>query len=311
MNEIDIRRLDMTLLLVFQELMRHRKLTVVAERLGLTQSTISHSLRRLRDVFDDVLFLRHASGVEPTARALELEPVVRDIVELARKALTRDEAFAPAHASGVVRIAMPDHHCALMTRPLIELFSREAPGLQTSIRPLVRQQALDALAGNEIDLAIGHFLKCQEGMSARLLFEGDHVVIARRDHPVIKRKLDIKSFLRVDHVLVTLGGDLEGIVDRALARQGLTRRLVAGVPYFMPALAIVSRTDVIATIPRRHAEAFAGDFGLRIFEPPLALPSYRVAVVWHARNAKSGLIQWVVETLAATTGKFRPAGEGA
>jgi DNA-binding transcriptional LysR family regulator len=308
MNEIDIRRLDMTLLLVFAELMRHRKLTAVAERLGLTQSTISHSLRRLRGIFDDELFLRHAGGVEPTARAQELEPVVRDILELARKALDRSEAFEPARASGVVRIAMPDHHCALLTRPLIDLFAREAPGLQISVRPLVRQQALDALAGNEIDLALGHFLKCQEGLSARLLFEDDHVVIARRDHPVVKRKLDLKTFVRVDHMLVTLGGGLEGIVDRALSRQGLTRRLAAGVPYFMPALAIVSRTDVIATIPRRHAEAFAADFGLRIFAPPLELPSYRVAVVWHARNAKSGLIQWVVEALAAMTGPQRAAG---
>jgi DNA-binding transcriptional LysR family regulator len=302
MNEIDIRRLDMTLLLVFQELMRHRKLTAVAQRLGLTQSTISHSLRRLREAFDDELFLRHAGGVEPTARAQELEPVIRDILELARRALDRNEAFEPSHASGVVRIAMPDHHCALMVRPLIDLFARDAPGLQTSIRPLVRQQALDALAANEVDLAIGHFLKCQEGLSARLLLEDDHVVVARRDHPVIRRKLDLKSFARVDHLLVTLGGGLEGIVDRALARQDLKRRLVAGVPYFMPALAIVSRTDVIATIPRRHAEAFAADFALRIFEPPLELPSYRVAVAWHARNAKSGLIQWVVEALADIAG---------
>ena len=299
MDKIDIRRLDMTLLLVFGELMRHRKLTVVAERLGLTQSTISHSLRRLRDVFDDELFLRHASGVEPTARAQELEPVIRDIVELARKVLDRNEAFEPARASGVVRIAMPDHHCALMMGPLTDRFARQAPGLQISVRPLVRQQALDALAANEIDLAIGHFLKCQAGLSARLLFEDDHVVIARKHHPVIKRNIDLKSYLRVDHILVTLGGSLEGIVDRALARKGLTRRLSAGIPYFMPALAMVSRTDVIATIPRRHAEAFATDFALRIFEPPLALPSYRVAVAWHARNAKSGLIQWVVEALAA------------
>jgi DNA-binding transcriptional LysR family regulator len=309
MNEIDIRRLDMTLLLAFAELMRHRKLTVVAERLGLTQSTISHALRRLRDIFDDELFLRHAGGVEPTARAQELEPFVRDILELARKALDRNKAFEAACASGVVRIAMPDHHCALMTRPLIDLFTREAPGLQVSIRPLVRQQALDALAGNEIDLALGHFLKCQEGLSARLLFEDDHVVIARKDHPVIRRKLDLTTFLRVDHMLVTLDGALEGIVDRALVRRGQTRRLVAGVPYFMPALAMVSRTDVIATIPRRHAEAFAADFGLRIFAPPLELPSYRVAVVWHARNAKSGLVQWVVEALAGATGPTRPAAQ--
>jgi DNA-binding transcriptional LysR family regulator len=301
MDSIDIRRLDMMLLLVFQELMRHRKLTVVADRLGLTQSTISHSLRRLRDVFGDELFLRRAAGVEPTSRANELEPVIRDILELARKALDRSEPFAPASAAGVVRIAMPDLHGALLTPGLIELFKRDAPGLQVSIRPLIRQQALDALAANEIDLALGHFLKCQEGMTARMLFEDDYVVVARRDHPTIRGKAELDAFVAADHVLVTLGGDLAGIVDRALARKGLKRRIVAGLPYFMPVLAIVSRTDVIATMPRRHAAAFARDFGLQTLEPPVALRPDRVEVVWHARNARSGLIQWVVDSLAAMT----------
>ena len=179
MNEIDIRRLDMTLLLVFSELMRHRKLTIVAHRLGLTQSTISHALRRLRDIFGDELFLRHAGGVEPTARARELETVVRDILEFTRKALDRQTAFAPGTASGVVRIAMPDLHCALMTPPVLDLFRHEAPGLQLSVRPLIRQQALDALAANETDLAIGHFMIGQEGFLSKILFEDHHVVIAR------------------------------------------------------------------------------------------------------------------------------------
>ncbi|MBV9968684.1 MAG: LysR family transcriptional regulator, partial [Xanthobacteraceae bacterium] len=186
MDPVDIRRIDMTLLLVFQELMRHRKLTVVAERLGLTQSTISHSLRRLRDLFGDELFLRRATGVEPTSRANELEPLIGNMIELARKALDRNEPFAPGRAAGVVRIAMPDLHAALLTPALIALFNREAPGLQLSIRPLIRQQALDALAANDIDLALGHFLRCQEGMTGRMLFEDDYVVVARRDHPSIR-----------------------------------------------------------------------------------------------------------------------------
>jgi DNA-binding transcriptional LysR family regulator len=301
MDTIDIRRLDMTLLLVFQELMRHRKLTVVADRLGLTQSTISHSLRRLRDVFGDELFLRRASGVEPTSRANELEPVIRDILELARKALARNDPFRPASAVGVVRLAMPDLHGALLTPELIALFKREAPGLQVSIRPLIRQQALDALAANEIDLALGYFLKCQEGMNAKMLFEDGYVVVARRDHPAIRGAVDIDAFVGADHVLVTLGGDLMGVVDHALARQGLKRRIVAGLPHFMPVLAIVSRTDAIATMPRRHAMAFAADFRLQTLPPPLALRPNRVDVVWHERNARSGLIQWVVESLVAMT----------
>jgi DNA-binding transcriptional LysR family regulator len=134
-----------------------------------------------------------------------------------------------------------------------------------------------------------------------MLFEDDYVVVARRDHPTVRGAVSVEAYVNMDHVLVTLSGDLVGIVDRALTRKGLKRRIVAGLPYFMPVLAIVSRTDVIATMPRRHAEAYAADFGLQTVEPPVALRRDRVDVVWHSRNAKSGLIQWVVDGLVAMT----------
>src|SRR5262245_51317346 len=157
MNTIDIRKLDLTLLLVFQEVMRHRKLTVVAERLGLTQSSISHSLRRLRDVFGDELFLRRHNGVEPTSRARELEPVMRQVIEALRGAIKVDQPFAPENVRGVVRISMADHYCALIGAPLLRGISEGAPNLQVSIRPLVRRAALGALGANDIDLALGRF----------------------------------------------------------------------------------------------------------------------------------------------------------
>jgi DNA-binding transcriptional LysR family regulator len=301
MDAVDIRRLDMTLLLVFGELMRERKLTKVAEKLGLTQSTISHSLRRLRDAFGDELFLRRANGVEPTSRAHELEPLIRQVIELTRKALDRTTAFTPGTASGVLRISMPDHHCALMTGPLLKIFRLQAPGLKMSVTPQVRRQALDALAGNEIDLALGFLWRVQEGMHARLLFEDTHAVIARIDHPTIRGAIDLDGFLAADHMLVSLGGDLEGIADRALERRGLKRRLAGAVPYFLPALATVARSDLIATVPRRHAMAFAEDFRLQILDPPIKLNPHRVSAVWHERNATSPLIAWVVEQLVAVT----------
>jgi DNA-binding transcriptional LysR family regulator len=301
MDAIDIRRLDMTLLLVFGELMRERKLTKVAEKLGLTQSTISHSLRRLRNAFGDELFLRRANGVEPTSRAHELEPLIRQVIELTRKALDRTTEFVPGTASGVVRISMADHHCALLTGPLLEKLRCQAPDLRISIRPQVRRQALDALAANDIDLALGFLWRVQEAMRARLLFEDTHVVIARKDHPRIRGIIDLDGFLAADHILVSLGGDLEGIVDRALARRGLRRRLTSAMPYFLPALATVSRTDLIATVPRRHARAFAEDFRLQVLDPPIELNPYRVSAVWHERNASSPLIAWVVEQLVHVT----------
>src|SRR5882724_379710 len=182
MKTIDIRKLDMTLLLVFLEVMRHRKLTLVAERLGLTQSSISHSPRRLRDVFGDELFLRRSNGVEPTSRARELEPIVRGVIEALRGAIKTDQPFAPGNVRGVVRISMPDHYCALMGAPLLRLIGKCAPNLQLSIRPLVRRAALGALGANDIDLALGLFWKLPKGISGQQLFEETHRVVARKGH---------------------------------------------------------------------------------------------------------------------------------
>jgi DNA-binding transcriptional LysR family regulator len=298
MKTIDIRKLDMTLLLVFQELMRHRKLTTVAERLGLTQSSISHSLRRLRDVFGDQLFLRRQNGVEPTARARELEPTVRAIIEALRGAIRRDEPFAPASVRGVVRISMADHYCALIAAPLLRALSSSAPNLQLSIRPLVRRAALGALAANDIDLALGLFWKLPTGIRGEKLFDETHRVVARKGHPQIRRGMDLKTFLAAEHLLVSLGGDLEGVVDQALARMGRQRKLVAAMPFFLPAIATVARTDLITTIPSRHALVFADTFRLNVFAPPIAIPGYKAAIVWHERNDDNALIRWTRDQIA-------------
>ena len=298
MNTIDIRKLDMTLLLVFQEVMRHRKLTAVAERLGLTQSSISHSLRRLRDVFGDELFLRRSNGVEPTARARELEPIVRGVIETLRGAIKSDEPFAPENVRGVLRISMADHYCALLGAPLLRTIGQSAPNLQLSIRPLVRRAALGALAGNDIDLALGLFWKLPKGLRGQTLFEESYRVVARKGHPLIKKKMDLKTFLAAEHVLVSLGGDLEGVADAALAKLGKQRKLVAAMPFFLPAMATVARTDLIATIPSRHAAAFAETFRLNVFASPVTLSNYTAAIVWHERNDNNALIRWMTSQIA-------------
>src|SRR5436190_17941758 len=114
LNQVDIRRLDMTLLLVFAELMKQRKLRTVGERLGLTQSAVSHALKRLRDLFGHELFLRRPHGVEPTARALELEPTIERILSLARAALTSKDDFDPAKVHSTLRVGMLDYEAAVL-----------------------------------------------------------------------------------------------------------------------------------------------------------------------------------------------------
>lgn len=292
-GQIELRRLDMTLLLVFDGLLRERKATAVAERLGVTQSSVSHALKRLRDIFGDELFLRRPNGVEPTAQALALAPTIAQILELTRHALGGVAGFDPATAEGTLRIGGLDYHCALLAAPLLARLRQEAPGLTVSFRPAARRDALRALAADELDMALGYFWSLPEEYGAEALFEEGYTVVGRAGHPALRR-LTLERYLQAEHLIVSLEGDLHGVADRALAAQGLSRRVVAAVPFFLPALAAVAGSDMLATLPERLVRSQAARFGLRRARPPIALRSFRVSAVWHRRQARSGRREWLL-----------------
>ena len=152
----ELRRLDLTLLLVFLGLVRHRKALDVAAELGLTQSAISQSLRRLRDIFGDPLFLRRPHGMEPTAMALALEAPVAAAVDALRGALGVARTFDPATATGLVRVAAFDAEQAVLIPPLAAKLRNLAPGLTLSVLPLGRGAAMEALEGGRADLVLGY-----------------------------------------------------------------------------------------------------------------------------------------------------------
>ena len=298
MNKIDIRRLDFNLLLVFLELMRYRKATLVAERLNLTQSTISHALNRLRDVFGDELFLRRPNGFEPTARAVELEPVLRKLVEDAQQAVKPVRAENGAPGAGMLRIGGSDYSCALFAAPLLQRVSEQAPEVMLAIRPLMRGAALDALIHGELDLGIGFLWGEAPGIATQALYKESYAVLARADHPGIARgRMSLDAYADASHVMVSYEGDTGGLVDEALQEAGRRRRLAATVPFFLPALNALATSDLVLTAPRRLGEAHARRYGLVVLEPPVKLRSFTVSLAWHERAADSRLRLWVVKQL--------------
>lgn len=291
-NHAHIRRLDVTLLIVFLELMRHRKLTVVAERLGLTQSAISHSLKRLRDIFEDELFVRRPSGVEPTRRALALEPKLASIVALMDQALGVQE-FDPAKDARIVTIAAIDNVASIYAGPIIDRFRTAAPSMQISFRPIARKEALAGLADGSVDLALGFFGAVPDQFDVAKLYTESYSVVARKGHAVTRGALTLKRYVACDHLLVSLSGDLTGIVDTTLAGMKLKRRVVAAVPLFLQALATVAETDLICTVPARLAQRHGGRFGLAVLKVPLLIRPFAVSAVWHRRTTSDPTLTWI------------------
>lgn len=293
----ELRRLDLTLLLVFLGLLRHRKALDVATELGLTQSAISQSLKRLRDIFGDDLFLRRPHGMEPTATALALEAPVAAAVDALRGALGATRSFDPGTATGLVRVAALDAEQAVLIPPLAARLRRLAPGLTLSVLSLGRGAAMEALAEGRADLVLGYVWDVPEAVSGEALYEESFLVAGRPEAMPEAPHISLDNYCAADHVLISPGGDLRGVVDDQLAAMDRRRSVILGLPAFLPALAAVAASDALVTLPARVARTFAPGFGLFTAEPPIPVRTFPVSVFWHRRNETDPRTSWIRQQL--------------
>ena len=240
----ELRRLDLTLLLVFLGLLRRRKALDVAVDLGLTQSAISQALRRLRDIFGDELFLRRPHGMEPTATALALERPVAMAVEGLRGALGAARAFDPATATGLVRVAALDAEQAILVPPLASRLRRMAPGMTLSVLPMGRDAAMEALSEGRADIAVGFVWNTPDAVCGEVLYDEGFLVAGRPAVLPDAPRIGLDSYCAADHVLISPAGDLRGVVDDQLEAMGRSRRVVLGLPAFLPAFLPVTERRV-------------------------------------------------------------------
>jgi DNA-binding transcriptional LysR family regulator len=294
----ELRRLDLTLLLVFLGLIRHRKAAAVADELGLTQSAISQALKRLRDIFGDPLFLRRPHGLDPTATALALEEPVARAVDALRGALGAARSFDPRQATGILRIAALDAEQAVLIPPFAARLRDEAPGLHLSVLPLGRGDAVEALTDGRADLGVGFLWAAPDTICKSLLYDEGFLVAGRPDALPDAPVIDLEAYCAADHVLISPAGDLRGVVDDRLQAIGRSRRILLGLPAFLPALAAVAASGALVTLPARVARTFAPGFGLVTAAPPIEVRRFPVSAFWHRRNAADPRTLWASRLLA-------------
>lgn len=303
LNDTQLRRLDLTLLLVFDEAVRSRRFNHVADRLGLTPSAISHAMTRLRSIFEDPLFRRVGNAVVPTPRALTLAgPVARALAEL-RQAMDEGRSFDPARLERSFRIAAPDAVIATLLPSALPVFARLAPLARFSIVIRGREAGMAELREGRLDLAIGVYPDTLEGFTRSVLSRETFVVVCRRGHPLAAaQRPSLEDFLRCDHLLVSAAGDFEGAVDTRLGEMGLRRTVVAALPQFLPALAAVAHSDAIVTVSRSVAQRYGGLFNLASLEPPLDLPGFDVVLLSGPFGQNDPAIAWLTQSLLDVAG---------
>jgi DNA-binding transcriptional LysR family regulator len=307
LNRIALSRIDLNLLVVFQAVLEDRHVARAAGRLNLTPSAVSHALGRLRHLLNDPLFLRTPKGVMPTARALELGAPVADILARVGRVMASAAPFDPAKSGRRFVIGAPDAVMASVMAPLLERLDTKAPHVDIGLihlMPLVRggsmdqpwQESLRKLENREIDVAMLPLRMVPPRFEARRLYDEDFVVAMRKGH-LFARAPNQATFCRSQHLLVSLSGEPRGFVDDLLARRGLKRRIVLTVPSFMMAVAHLSSSDLIATLPRRLVERHATRFGLASAELPFKRkPDPIQTVATKAAMMDAGIV-WLMDVI--------------
>lgn len=297
MTDIDankVRRLDGGLLLVFRELLRTGRASQAATRLGLSQPAISHALNRLRDLFEDPLFVRRPHGFEPTRRALELGPQVERILELTGQALSRQRGFDPTRSTRHFRFGAPEFVIALIGAGLVERLAAAAPRVTFAVGHASEDEVYQGLRTGEGEFALGRFGAARAGYSVEPLYEDEYCVTVRRGHPKVQGRISQDDWLNLGHIYAW--SPSETVPDEA-ARRG-DPRMLAAVPQWLTALMLVAATDGIATCPRRLAERHAARLGLQVLDTPFPPNRITVSVVRAAGVEDAGL-DWFIDQVRA------------
>jgi DNA-binding transcriptional LysR family regulator len=308
---MDLREIDLNLLVVFNQLLLDRSVSTAAEKLGLTQPAVSNALKRLRYVLKDELFLRTSRGMDPTPYALHIaEPVIYALGALQTAFTTRD-TFDPLTSARNFQLAMTDIGEMYFMPPLMVALSKLAPNVTiNTVRPNTGDLREDMESGS-VDLALGLLPNLQAGFFQRRLFRHKYVCVFRKGHPTAKSPLSLKQFSELDHVGVVAANTGHSEVDGLLDRAGIKRKMRLVLPHFIAVGHVLQTTDLIATLPERFAKRCELPFELVTSPHPVRLPDIAINLFWHAKFNRDPANMWIrqlfVELFADSDGKRSPA----
>lgn len=303
MHTKNIFAVDLNLLKVFSALVAERSVTKAASSVGLSQPAVSHALRRLRDLFDDELFIRTAEGMQPTDRCQELAPAVDASLKMLQDALTVKVDDNPANLSSAFRLGMNDLFSTLFAPGILAAVADQAPNV--SLRFLhtleINKSLSDAYAdldAGTIDLTIIQDFDTPSRFDRELLGASDFVCVARSGHPTFRQDLSMQEFTALDHIMITTLDAEYGRIDEALSKFGIRRRIKLRVPHYSAALSATAQTDLIYTMPRILAPHAQQAFGLQISELPFEAPVRKIFQVWHKTRTKEFGHKWLRSVVA-------------
>jgi DNA-binding transcriptional LysR family regulator len=315
-----LKKLDLNLFKVFEAVLRQRSVNGAAREMNVTPSAISHALSRLRAAIGDELFVSGDSGMEPTPRARELAPAVREGLDRISLAVTA-KPFVASESVRTFRIAATDYVSITMLPPLVALMTRQAPHVNLSIFPNSRLDVIRELDEGHIDFVIGWFRDLPDRMRRTTIATDTETIVVRAGHPLTEGPVTKDRLLAFPHIVVELTGSEADPVDGFLDDRGVLRRVwierllmetsgddgqIGRVAISVPQSSVVGPmllvSDMVATLPRRFAQIAAAQGTLALLDLPYEPLTVPVEAVWHHRSDRDPGILWLIGLLTQALG---------
>jgi DNA-binding transcriptional LysR family regulator len=298
MHVMNISRLDLNLLPVFDALMRERNVTRAAHRLNLSQPAVSHALRRLRDALGDPLLVRSGRDMVPTPRAEDLLAAVRPLFEGLGEAL-HGPTFAARNLTQTFRLAMPDIAEFVVVPGLMRVLADEAPDVRLALQDLDIDQFQNQLAGGELDAAIIADVPLRPGMHQRRLVREERLVgLVRRTHPFARRAPTAAQLRKAGRLAVTLsGGRVVSPIELVPAITSQLGTVRVSTPHFAATAATLMHSDLVLIIGELAGETLANLFRLCVVKLPIPVPAVESSLVWHERLHRDPAQRWFREVI--------------
>lgn len=299
----NLRNVDLNLLCTLSVLLSELNVTRAAERLHLSQPSVSVQLAKLREVFNDPLLLPGPRGMQPTARAQSLREPLAHALQALSEVVSPVQPFDPSMARVTWKMAATDYSESTVLLPVLPTLRRLAPDSRLAVVQLAPRSIGRQCEVGEIDVAFHSADEAPSGLRRRTLFMEKYVLVGRRGHPRLNKRMSLTQFCKLEHVIVSPdGGGFSGVTDSALAQVELQRRVVLSVPHFTFVKDVLSSTDLVAMLPARLV---TGMPGLQSMVPPVEIPGYEMVMLWHERSHLDLSHQWIRDVIVST---INPAG---
>ncbi|MCH2341249.1 MAG: LysR family transcriptional regulator [Pseudomonas sp.] len=290
---MNLNKVDLNLFIVFDAIYTEANLTRAGQIVGITQPAVSNALARLRETFNDPLFVRTAQGMVPTPMAQNIIGPVRNALQLLRVSVQESRTFNPLQANKTFRISMTDLTEAVVLPPLFQRLRRLAPNVKIESMLAKRRETTKELAAGRLDFAMDAPLNTDPQVRHVKLLEDRYVCALRRGHPLAKDKLSVEEYLSLSHIHISSRRSGLGMVDLALGKMGQQRKIALRSQHYMMATQVIQQTDMAVTVPER----FARRHDLYQVPLPVDIPPLETHIYWHESTDQDPANRWMREQM--------------